>query len=343
MRNFSSYFLVFFSLLMSTLVWGDEGILVSDYHSRSKVFRVFSNGQVESVFPPTSAQNEKEIAQVEISPTQQFIAYSLQGDIWLYNVVKKATTRVTHIGKPYTKKLASVYAHIKRWSVDGSKILYSVNAGETEDPEGYEPNRTERQAKYGVYAFNMQTRRSIPVSFPREEVDASAWLANGEFISIENDRFVRYDPTTQKSTMISAKLVGLNGWQVDVSRDETQMVFPVDTSSRMKNSALVRLDIANGKSTALTKNGSWTEFQYPKFSPSGRKVSYEHRVGSGAARLPIVELVVDGKAIYSFEGNSRYYWANESTLVLKTARSREFELAILNADLGVVIVKKKWE
>lgn len=343
MTNFSSYFFVIFSLLMSTLAWSEEGILVSDYHSHSKVFRVFSNGQVDAVFPPTSAQNGKEIAQVEISPTQQFIAYSLQEDIWLYDVVKKTTTRVTQVGKPYTKKLASVYAHIKRWSADGSKILYSVNAGETEDPEGYEPNRIKRQAQYGVYAFNVQTRRSTPVSFPREEVDDSAWLANGDFIFIENDRVVRYDPTTKISTVISSKLVGLNGWQVDVSRDETQMVFTVDASSRMKNSALVKLDIANGKSTALTKNGSWAEFQFPKFSPSGRKVSYEHRVGSSATHLPIVELVVDGRAIYSFEGNLRYYWVNESTLVLKTARSREFGLAILNADLGIVIVKKKWE
>lgn len=184
MASFSSYLLAGFAILASTLAWGDEGILVSDYQSRGKVFRVFFDGEVESVFPPTAesiSQNWKEISQIEISPNQQFIAYGFQGDIWLYNVAKKTTARVTQVGKPYTKQFASVNAWIKRWSTDGSKILYSVSAGETEDPDGYEPDRRERKAEYGVYAFNVQTGRSTPVPFPGGGGDAPAWLANGDF------------------------------------------------------------------------------------------------------------------------------------------------------------------
>ncbi len=346
MKNSTSLLLVGFAFLVSTLAWCDEGILVSDYQSRGKVFRVYSDGKVESVFPPASElifQNRKGITQVDISPTQQFIAYVFQGDIWLYNVTKKATSRVTHVGKPYTKQFASVNAWIKRWSTDGNNILYSISAGETEDPEGYEPDRKERQAEYGVFTFNLQTGRNAQVPFPDRSGDAPAWLANGDFIFIEKGRFARYDPTTKKTKVLSPTFSGLNGWQVDVSCDETQMVFTVDSSGRMKNSALVRLDIASGKSTALTQDGGWTEFQFPKFSPSGKRISYLHRIGTSATRFPLMELVVDGKAINSFEGNWRYDWLDESTLVLKTARSGEFEVAILNADAGVVIVKKKWE
>jgi len=345
MARFFKYILLGLTLLVSTQAWSDSGLLVSDYLSSGKVVHVFLDGKVEPVFPPPSDLSTHAydgITQVEISPSQQFIAYGLRGDIWLYDVAKKTTMRVTKVGKPYTKKFASVDAWINRWSRDSKKILYTVSAGNAEDPEGNEPDRMERKADYGVFAFDVQTDHVASIPFPGGRGEASAWLANGDFIFVENDRFVRYDPNTKSTKVISSIFGGLNGYQVDISSDETQMVFTEDSSARMKNSALVRLNMVSGKSTPITKVGNWAEFQWPKFSPSGRKISYQHRVGTSATRLPIFELVVDGKAIYSFEGNSRYHWFDESTLVLKISRSNDFELVILSTDLGVALVSKKW-
>jgi len=346
MARLLKYILSGLTLLVSTLAWSDGGILVSDYHSRGKVVRVYLDGKVEPVFPPlsdSSAQALAGITQVEISPSQQFIAYGLRGDIWLYDVARKTTVRVSKVGKPYTKKFASVDAWINRWSRDSGKILYTVSAGDTEDSEGYEPVRMERKAEYGVFAFDVQSGHGASIPFPGGRGEAPAWLANGDFIFIENNRFVRYAPKSQTTKILSPTFGGLNGHQVDVSSDETQMVFTVDSSARMKNSALVSLNIVSGKSTPITKVGSWAEFQWPKFSPSGRKVVYAHTVGMSAARLPLIELVVDGKAIYSFEGYSQYRWVDESTLVLKSSRLHDSELVILNADSGAVLVKKEWK
>src|SRR5450759_1893515 len=136
MKNKMLRILLSIALLLPVVGYGvpqidshSESGLITDYFSKNKVFRVYSNGEVETVFPPPQESESKKwaaISQVMISPLQQKIAYCQNNDLWVYDLVAKKESRLTHVGRAYTKKFASIELSIKRWSWDESKILYSI-------------------------------------------------------------------------------------------------------------------------------------------------------------------------------------------------------------------------
>jgi hypothetical protein len=336
---------IFIGLLVTVTgpAWGDSSRLIPDYHARGKVWRVFSDGKVQGVFPPPGQNSGEQhaITQIAISPQQRKIAYVQNNDLWVYDLVSQKASRLTTVGKPYTKTLASVEVITEHWSPDENRILYSVIGGDTEDPEGDRPDLKVRPAAYGTYIVELKSGQSKPIRFPAGIGRVTAWLNNGDFLFQTIDNIIsRFDPRSGVTTPILKKPLGLG--QLDISHDGLQMLATADPSERMRSSLLVQHDLQTGTVAALTPLGKWAEFQRPKFSPGGTRIAYFHITGLGATRHPITEVVIDNKAIYTFEGNGRLFWIDESTVALLVAR-RQIKLIVLDAGSGAIKVQQDWE
>jgi hypothetical protein len=106
----------------------EAGLLTVDTR-RNKAFRIKSSGKVDQIFPPPRESKSAKwvaISELMVSPGQQRIAYSQNHNLWVYDMVAKKRYQLTHVGRPYTKTLASIEIMIKQWSWDEGKILYMV-------------------------------------------------------------------------------------------------------------------------------------------------------------------------------------------------------------------------
>jgi hypothetical protein len=332
----------------------DSGLLIN-YIPRNKVFRVYSNGKVELIFPPPQELKSAKwaaISQVMASPGQQKIAYCQNNDLWVYDLVTKKKSQLTHVGRPYTKKLASIEISIKHWSWDESKILYSVGSGETEDPEGYSPTRGVRPAEYGFHIYDLKTGRSssLPSYIPGELI--AGWLENGDFVlnspssghtdRIYQGQFVRYNVEDESATAsLSEQSIGSDFLQVDISRDGNWLAFgKYFWKSQTQTVELQKLNLKSGEITSISPIGGFTEYQWPKISPNGKRVAYIH-LKSGYYNC---DLIVDGKAIYSFDGRGYFYWIDNTSLLLFFGKPNvATQMTIIDVEAGVVKTQQKWD
>lgn len=328
-----------------------EGGLIPDYFSKNMVFRVLSSGEVEPVFPPSKESESRKwaaISQVMISPLQQKIAYCQNNDLWVYDLTTKQRSQLTHIGKPYTKKLASVEIEIARWSWDESKILYSVIGGITEDPEGYSPTLGERPAEYGLHIYDLKSATSKVLPSHISGGAIVAWLEDEDFVlsfpfggSQERkhiSQLVRFKPVSEVETNLTEKMIGSDFLQVDTTRDG-QWLASDKVDWRRHTSELIKLNLKTGEMISITPVGRFAEYQWPTFSPSGNRIAYLHKT----EHSKLTDLVVDGKAVYSFSGNYRFYWINESTMALAFATKVPDELVVLDVNTGSVKTRQKWK
>jgi len=322
---------------------------------RNKVFRIYPGGKVELIFPsPQESKSGKwaAISQVRVSPGQQKIAYCQNNDLWVYDRVTRKKSQLTHVGRPYTKKLASVEISIKHWSWDESKILYSVGSGETEDPEGYSPKRGVRPADYGFHIYDLKTGRSssLPSYIPGDLI--AGWLENGDFVlnfpssghtdRIYQGQFVRYNVEDENATTsLSEQSIGSDFLQVDISRDGNWLAFgKYFWKSQTQTVELQKLNLKSGEITSISPIGGFTEYQWPMISPNGKRVAYIH-LKSGYYNC---DLIVDGKAIYSFDGTGHFYWIDNTSLVLFFGKPNvATQMTVIDVEAGVVKIKLKWD
>ena len=329
-------------LCCSNYAWAEDSRLIPSYQSNPPVYRVYSNGEFDTVFPPAKSPSSNTwtgIQEVLISPTQQKIAFCKDNDLWVYDVATKIALQLTHIGKPATSQFDSIEVSVQRWSSDESKILILVSRGFTDSPQ-------ERKAKYGLQVFDMKTGKTslLPSSIKHEKI--LVWFENGNYLLKNNGDVVQYDIASKHQTNIlsisssdSAK-DNIEMGQENLSGDQQWIAFDRLNWTR-QTSQLMRMNLKSGEIIAITDIGGWAEYQWPIFSPSGKKIVYEHQTNSkpnpnGPSRLPQSDLVIDGKTVYSFEGYRKLYWIDESTIVLIGAI-----ITVIDTDAGIVKAKFK--
>lgn len=294
---------------------------------KQNVFRAYSNGKFEKIF---SAKDQH--SNLYISPDQRHIVFEQDNDLWLLDVQTSLTERITNVGKPFTSKYTSVSAIFQLWSWDGNKILYRVSPGDTDDPEGERPELKVRPAKYGSYVFDLAKKISRPLEFPNGNL--FIWLADGNFLIESNDNIIMHDviDNTERS------LINLgNGWQTSLSNDG-KLILTTIRDKRMTTSQIIKMGMPQGQTTPITPIGKFTEYQWPTFSPSGKSIAYQHRIGTDNGK-PVISLVVDGRDIYNYTGNLSYKWIEDSTIVV-IERSQK-EAAII--DVGTKKVKGRYK
>src|SRR6266540_3217974 len=310
----------------------------------AEVWRVSTAGDLELVLMAGNEAGSADVLRGTTSPVpspdQRLVAYTRAGDMWLFDVASKRERRLTHVGMRATETLASIDVFITRWSFDGRKILYAVSPGETEDPEGQQPPKRERSAKYGRYVLDLANGQNVAVKLPN--ATPLTWLPDESLLFESEGRLLAWRAPADSRAF--AESVSGATMQVDVSRDGRKLAIVVSPSSpKWSSSQLLVIDLAGEpkKGLPITPLGRWAEYQWPKFSPSGERTAYIHQVGreqigNSKAFRAISELAIDGKSQFRFNGFGRPTWIDESTVALTysppSGDRKGVELVVWNVD-----------
>jgi Tol biopolymer transport system component len=242
-----------------------------------------------------------------VSPDQKNIAYVRGNDLWVLDVMGMRSSRVSNLGRPGTAQFASVFVMITSWSRDSQKILYYVESGETEDPDGTAPERKLWDVPYGAYIYEIATRKSFPTFVPGEFL---AWLPGEDFLlktdELDNSRLIRVHPGEKNAAPLPVD-PGDYG-QAELSPDGKRI-------AATRGSEIVLIDLDGGKMSSVA-NGAWAEYQWPAFSPSGNHLSYVRQYRLSEPGVYGNELIVDGQPIYRSDRGFSSYWINDETLAL---------------------------
>ncbi len=105
---------------------------------------------------------------------------------------------------------------------------------------------------------------------------------------------------------------------------------------------IVEIDVTTGAMQEVTSVGGWTEFRRPRFSPSGTRIAYQHRLEQPTRYT----VVVDGKAVYHCKTGSRSctpQWIDDRSLVILDLGPDEKALVVVNADSGDVYGRYRFD
>ncbi len=242
-----------------------------------------------------------------VSPDQKRIAFTRDNDLWILELATMSPTRATRVGRSYTNQLASVFVLLTSWSPDSRKILYYVEKGETEDPDSTGPERKLRKAPYGDHIYDLETQNSLATFLPGEFL---AWLPDGDFLvkkgELESAQLMRVHPGDKTGLPVVAE-PGDYG-QVELRADGKQLMA-------RRGPEIVRIDLVDGKMSVLAK-GTWAEFQWPAYSPSGTHLSYLRQYPLNIRGRYGRELLIDGVSVYRLDKDFSCYWINDETLAL---------------------------
>jgi Dipeptidyl peptidase IV (DPP IV) N-terminal region. len=294
---------------------------------KQDLFRVYASGKLEKVF---SAKEPHSI--LKISPDQSHVVFEQENDLWLLNVQTKQTARLTNIGEPYTSQYASVSARCQLWSQDSNKILYEVLPGDTDDPEGERPKLKGIPAKYGYYVFDLEKRINRTIELPKGHI--LFWLADGNFLIYSHHNTLLYDVINNTEVPLISPS---NGRQTRLSNNG-KIILTNASDIKIKTSQIIKVDMPQGHITPVTPIGKFTEYRWPTFSPSGKRIAYQHSVGT-ENRHPAISLVVDGRDVYNYRDvynntglSYGYEWIDDSTIVLIEIERSQSEAAIIDVD-----------
>jgi Tol biopolymer transport system component len=273
------------------------------------------------------------------SPDQQWVAFTRENDLWLWDVARGAATRATQVGAPYDQRYASVFVLLTAWSADSRRLLFHVSAGNLECVDCDRPDFELRPAEYGFFFYDLESGavRGLGSDLPGQ---FEAWLPDGEFLlSSPESRLtqavlMRFNPAGRRTTPLKLPAGGYG--QIDVSHSGQAFVtsFGLERDGRLA-SQILRVDLNSGQATALTPVGDWAAYQWPRFSPSGERVAYIRQLELPGSRWPPRVLMVGERRLLDCSEelkNLDFRWVNDSTL----AASCGNEVFVVDADSGEV-------
>lgn len=242
-----------------------------------------------------------------VSPDQKRIAFTRDNDLWILELATMSPTRATKVGRPHTNQLASVFVLLTSWSPDSRKILYYVEKGEIEDPDSTGPELKLRKAPYGDHIYDLEKQNSLATFLPGEFL---AWLPDGDFLlkkgELENAQLMRVHPGDKAGRLVVSE-TGDYG-QVKLSPDGKQLMAS-------RGPEIVRINVVEGIMSVLAK-GTWAEFQWPDYSPSGTHFSYLKQYPLSIRGLYGHQLMIDGVSVYRLDKDFSSYWIDDETLAL---------------------------
>lgn len=180
------------------------------------------------------------------------------------------------------------------WSTDGRRLLFT--AAPLDGPNGVIADPDGSALRFFVY--DVATQRARPVVVPRE-CQYQAWLPSGELLVTCGSTLARVTErgreTILQNRRFSQAHVGESG-AVAIIADGAVLLLAAGTFK-----------------ARVGPKGGFADYQFPKPSPSGRRVGYTHHVATGGGNVR-VDLEVDGKKVaddvYDFE------WLDESAVVV---------------------------
>jgi hypothetical protein len=190
------------------------------------------------------------------------------------------------------------------WSSDGRRLLFCTSF--LDGPNGAIANPDGSELRFAVYDVVAQHTRPLPIP---DRCEYQAWLPSGEvLVTCESGTVLGRFGTDLVLQRIAPK--HRRFMQAHVGESGAVAVIADDA---------VLLLAAGSYVETAGPSGAFADYQFPKPSPSGRRVGYAHHIRSASSGHVRVDLEVDGKKVaddaYDFE------WLDEQSLVVLRANA----------------------
>jgi hypothetical protein len=298
-----------------------------------------------------------------VSPNQEWIAFTRDNDLWLYDVRSAHEVPVTEVGQPFEPPMKAVFVNIKTWSPDSRFLVYRVSYHEMPPMDYSGPPLQVRQAAYGFYLYDLKSGATTRLN---EASDLSHYLLVSHVAWLNDETFL-----AKTSTQIKPQKVGFSSTLINptrifrVSRDGSTMELvgtiegiliqeqvddghkwlvahvSVERSPEQASyTQILRLDLHTGQAEAITPEGWWNHrHQWPKFAPGGDEIAYEClRMDclneKCTERNDYRDVVVGSDHISSCEElRHRFDWIDRETLVVQCGST----IRVINKESGDIL------
>jgi Tol biopolymer transport system component len=123
--------------------------------------------------------------------------------------------------------------------------------------------------------------------------------------------------------------------QIAVSPDGRKIAATVNKFGNPGTSQLITVELAGGAVTPLTKESGWADVQWPQWSPSGKQIAWQLRVGEKEG-MPQSTVVVNGKNLTKPAMTGTHQWLTEKALVVTELEA----IVIVDAESGKELGRK---
>jgi hypothetical protein len=196
---------------------------------------------------------------------------------------------------------------ITGWSPDGRHLIYFLGPPQADDA----PPSKVTESQHYVYDLKTRERRKINL-----KGSLCGWLPNGQMLLHDGEhRTLSSMPLEPGGKVTVLYKEAAEFGQIELSPDGRQIALSTNKPNDTSSAQLVTLDLASGKVTPLSKPGEWAQYQWPKWSPSGRRMGWLERTGMVEGR-PLSVLAVDGKVITKPAELVDYLWLTDTSLVV---------------------------
>lgn len=237
-----------------------------------------------------------------LSPDGKFVAYINKGNLIIRPV---DAVKGEQVDGGYTDEEFL----ISGWSPDGKALVYFLGPPQGEDPA---PSKI-TEPKRLVYDVKEGKSRELKI-----EGQLTGWLPGGEMLLYRDTgeevvlSALSLEPGAEAMVLYRDKsAIG----QVVLSPDGKSVACGISPRNETTTNQLISIELASGKKTPLSKPGEWAEFQWPKWSPDGKHVSWEARVDMKEG-IPLTVVIVDGKPLTKPAQGLGHEWLTNNVVAL---------------------------
>lgn len=262
-----------------------------------------------------------------LSPDGKSVAFIAKGSLTI-RLLKGGKGTVAVSGYPHEEFL------ITGWTPDGSAIVYFLGPPQAEDP----PPSKITEPQHFIYDLKTKQSRKIAV-----KGQLAGWLPGGEMLlwQDEGQRSVVWslslEPGAQPNELLSDPA---SFSQVVLSPDGTRIATGISPRNETTSNQLISIELATGKRTPLREPAGWAEIQWPRWSPSGKHLSWEARVGMEDG-IPRTVIVVDGKPVTKPAVMGAHYWLTDTVIAFAGLDALVVIEATTGKELGRKALKGK--
>lgn len=249
-----------------------------------------------------------------VSPDGKLIAYIQKGGIQIRSMAGgKSTAAVS--GYDYETLL------ITGWTPDSTRLVYFLGPPQADDA----PPSKIKNPQYFVYDVKAKSSRGIKI-----QGSLCGWLPGGKMLLHDGEHGTLSAMSPVPGAQVALLSRAAAGWgQIVVSPDGKRIAVSSSKPNDTSGSQLVAVDLDSGKVSPLSPPGDWAEYQWPKWSPSGKRMAWLKRV-SMVDGHPKSVIEVDGKSITKPADVFDHEWLTDTSLVLIGLET----LAVIDADTG---------
>lgn len=217
-------------------------------------------------------------------------------------------------------------SYINDWSPDSTKIVYNIGADSIESRmqgQGGPPNKAtfSKVSQPGFYIFNIETGENTllyPISYVEGFIDNNRLLIkpNDQFFQ---DKLITFNTQSfEANYTVSSEKFGFGEGQYDFAPDGKKWTYTLSRNPTT-DANIIYTDFPNKEGETID-SGNWADVQFPKFSPSGKKIAYWRQEGYAGEGIPNMTVWVYDTASKEKKRYADGYlvqWIDENSLLYK--------------------------